>query len=151
MGDLIRRAAVIRAVRQDMQKELLAGMPKHEAVAYSLATARALHVIRECPDAEAFVGWIPFTTRPMVKEELEEYAEYFGCNVDAIDPADAFVYTCELPKDGQEVLITNIYGDIVIDKCERDDFFGFEANGDTDGYLAWMPLPEPYRKEASRG
>lgn len=91
--------------------------------------------------------WIPFVTRPMTEEELEEYSSYLGIDIDAIDREEAVVFTCDLPEDGQEVLITNLFGDILIDKCERDDFIGFEENGDMDGYLAWMPLPEPYRKE----
>ena len=151
MGDLIRRSGVIRAVRQDMHEQMKQGMHGEKAVAYSLGIANALRVIRDYPDAQSFVGWIPFTTRPMDKEELEEYGELLGCGPEGIDPEDAVVFNCELPEDGQRVLITNSWGDVVIDKFERDDFVGFEENGDMDGYLAWMPLPEPYRKEVNRG
>ena len=91
--------------------------------------------------------WIPFRTRPITEDELEEWANYIG--VEPYDIAEeAVIYLQPLPKDGQTVLITNLYGDVVIDTFESDiDGIGFEENGDLDGYVAWMPMPEAYQEK----
>lgn len=94
----------------------------------------------------ALKQWIPITTRPMDAEERKEWSEKLGYD---IEYEDAVIYTSQLPDDGQEVLTCNRYGDIVIDKFENDPDYGccFEENGDMDGIVAWMPLPEPPEEE----
>lgn len=90
--------------------------------------------------------WIRFKTRPMDEEERREYSERFGYE---LDDDEAVIYCCQLPDDGQEVLVCNKYGNIWIDTFEDDPDYGagFETNGDMDGLVAWMPLPEPPKEE----
>ena len=52
--------------------------------------------------------WIPIKTRPMTDEEKEYYSEYTICDCDII-------YNCPLPEDGQEVLVTDKYGNVEVD------------------------------------
>ena len=85
-------------------------------------------------------GWIPMTTRPMTEEEREHYREWF-------DVDEGMIFDCELPEDGQEVLVS--YGGYVcVDTFCRDDGCYFEGV-DIDGVEAWMPLPKPYEPQES--
>lgn len=82
--------------------------------------------------------WIPMTTRPMTEEEREDYREWF-------DVDEGMIFDCELPEDGQEVLVS--YGGYVcVDTFCKDDGCYFEGV-DIDGVEAWMPLPEPYEPQ----
>ena len=89
--------------------------------------------------------WIPITSRPMDEEERAEWSEKLGYD---IEYEEAVIYTSQLPDDGQEVLVCSKYGHIAMDTF-YDDECGcyFEDNGDMDGIVAWMPLPEPYKEE----
>lgn len=78
--------------------------------------------------------WIPFTMRELTDEEREENPEW------------DWVFTCELPADGETVLLTNgkyVWEDMFCcdDGCYFDKADDIE---DYDGY-AWMPMPEPWR------
>lgn len=55
-----------------------------------------------------------------------------------------YIYECELPKDGERVLI--LYHDTVfIDTCEIDKGMYLTASGNEYGERveAWSPLPDP--------
>jgi hypothetical protein len=88
--------------------------------------------------------WIPIKTRPMDAEERAEWSEKLGYD---IEYEDAVIYTSQLPDDGQEVFTCSRWGNVRIDKFENDPDYGcsFEENGDMDGIVAWMPLPEPWK------
>ena len=90
--------------------------------------------------------WIPVTTRPMTEVEEKDACERLG--VDHLDDYEKRMFTCPLPDDGQEILISTHWG-VRLDTCDYDPDYGFglEENGDWDGVLAWMPLPKPYEKE----
>lgn len=90
--------------------------------------------------------WIPIKTRPLTAEEKEHYAD-LGYSEDSI----GFMYDCDLPEDGQEVLITERRGNVVVDTFCRDDGCYFEDNCDEDDVVAWMPLPAPYEPQESEG
>ena len=86
--------------------------------------------------------WIPIKMRPGTDEEYEEFSLYGDC------PREDFrVFECPLPDDEQKVLVTTRWGDICTDIWHRDiDCCYFEDNCDDDDVVAWMPLPEPYKK-----
>ena len=90
--------------------------------------------------------WIPVTSRPMTKEEEKEVCEQWG--VKELEGWEKRVFTCPLPEDGQEILISTSWG-VRKDKCEwdPDSGCGLEENGDWDGIKAWMPLPKQYEEE----
>ena len=82
--------------------------------------------------------WIPIKTRPMTEEEKEEIGHEY-----------AFMYDCPLPDDGQEVLITDCYGNVEIDTfCRDDEGVYFENNCDDSEVIAWQPKPEGYIAES---
>ena len=84
--------------------------------------------------------WIPLKTRPMTEEEKEE----IGFDFD-------YMYDCPLPDYGQEVLITDCYGNVEIDTFYRDyDGVYFEENCDDGEVVAWMPLPQPYTESEDK-
>lgn len=87
--------------------------------------------------------WIPIKMRPGTDEEYEEFSLYGDC------PREDFrVFECPLPDDDQEVLVTTRWGDVCIDTWHGDvDCCYFEDNCDDDDVIAWMPLPEGYKKE----
>lgn len=91
------------------------------------------------------MNWIPITTRKLTEEEKAREAEKYGMRPEDFD--DSWVYTCKLPEDGQEVLVTTrVWGYIVIDTFHVDeDGPWFENHEEEDEILAWMPLPEPYK------
>lgn len=89
--------------------------------------------------------WIPITYRPMDEEEYDEFRSKFG----EIPIENRKMFSCQLPDDDQEILVCSKWGHVFTDRCEYDSEYGYglESNGDWDGIIAWMPLPEPYKKE----
>lgn len=63
-------------------------------------------------------------------------------------PKDWVVFMdCEMPSDGQEILVTTRYGTVEKDMCYEDGEFGLDSGYDwIDDILAWKPLPEPYEE-----
>lgn len=88
--------------------------------------------------------WIPVKFRSMDSEEREYWEGQFG---EEIADEDAIMFDCPMPEDGQEILVS--YRKLIsMDRCEIDDgCYGLEENGDWEGVLAWMPMPEPYKEE----
>lgn len=90
--------------------------------------------------------WIPITFRQADDEEYEKFIERF----DDIPREECKVYDCRMPDDGQEVLVTTIGGYVCEDIfCADPDYYGFENCSDPDDAIAWMPKPEPYKKEGT--
>ena len=92
--------------------------------------------------------WHPIKKRPMDDEERKEWSERVSYDIEC---EDAYIYS-NLPDDGEKVLVCNSWGTVWIDTF-YDDCEGvyFEENGDIDGIVAWMPLPNPYMPERSEG
>ena len=95
--------------------------------------------LMELPSAQPEPQWIPFNTRPLTKEEKEEYPEW-DCILD-----------CKLPDDGQAILVSiNLRGHECV---QYDEFYTDDGSYLDSGYeigeeaTAWMPLPEPYQEE----
>lgn len=91
--------------------------------------------------------WIPIKMRAGTAEEYEEFSQYGDC------PSEDFrVFECPLPDDEQKVLVTTRWGDVCVDIWHREvDCCYFEDNSDDDDVIAWMPLPEPYKKPEQLG
>lgn len=100
-----------------------------------------------------FGEWIPITYRGMTDEEKQEKADKLGIDPEAL--ADAIVYTCEMPADEQQVIITTNKNDVFMTKFYKYSTYeyfayGYNINGyfdlfeDPGDVLAWMPAPEPF-------
>ena len=106
--------------------------------------ADLIDIIERQPTIEPEQRWIPVKMRPMDSEEREYFEYQLGYE---LENKDAVMFDCEMPEDGQEILIS-FRKWINMDKCEIDGFgLGLEGNGDWEGVTAWMPLPEPWKGE----
>ena len=106
-------------------------------------------VLEEIPKPELdttndFAEWIAIKTRKPTEEEIQEYLNdpIFEC----VDPDDLIFYDCQMPEDGQEVLITTSWGNVCIDTYVQE-YGAFEDHEDYEDVVAWMPLPKPFEKE----
>ena len=91
--------------------------------------------------------WIPIRFRRADDDEYKEFIERYG----DIPREECEVYDCQMPYDGQEVLITTSWGSVCEDIFHADPFhnpecYGFEDHDDPDDVIAWMPKPEAYKK-----
>ena len=82
------------------------------------------------------VVWHKVTTRPLTAEEAEYYAEM---ELDGIE----YIFDCEMPDDGQEILIATKWGTDK-DICSNDAEYGIglEGLGDWEGVYAWAEMPK---------
>lgn len=110
----------------------------------TLTMENVIFTMRTLPTAQIKPQWIPIRMRPMDAEEREYWEDHFGYE---LADEDAVLFDCQMPDDGQEILVSYRKW-ISMDKCEVDDgCYGLEGNGDWDGVVAWMPIPEPYKED----
>lgn len=89
--------------------------------------------------------WNVIQKRPMDDDERAECSEWLGYD---IADEDAYTYT-NLPDEG-EVIVCTEWGHVYIDEfCQDEWSCWFDENGDMDGIVAWMPMPEPYKGKRS--
>lgn len=96
--------------------------------------------------------WIPIKYRPLTVKERIAFAEHYG--VEYCDTSEEKAFDCPMPKDRQEILISTSWGvveDVADNDIDGEGFicYGLDGNGDWDGVDAWMPKPEPYKKEGT--
>lgn len=98
--------------------------PKHYSILRE-ALDKAMEVLE-------WAEWIPITYRDADDEEKEDGFTY--------------MFTCPLPEENEEVLISS--GKYIsLDTMCYDDGWYFDNYGDIRDVDAWMPLPKPYRSE----
>lgn len=78
--------------------------------------------------------WIEVKTRPSTYDEKQRYQDII------------WMYDCELPDDGQEVLVTTSSGDVEKTFYHAEHFV-FEDYEGPDDLLAWRPLPEGFKRK----
>lgn len=87
--------------------------------------------------------WIHITFRPMTDEEYEHYSSEIG----DCPKEECCVYSCQMPEDCEEVLITTSWGKVCEDIYHQEiDCCYFEDHDDPDDVIAWMKKPQPYRE-----
>ena len=74
----------------------------------------------------------------MVQEVTEEYKDgWIACSE-------------RLPEENQEVILQDFYGNITIEKMKITDGIEGFSDGDwwasANNYVAWQPLPEPFKE-----
>lgn len=87
-------------------------------------------------ERDAAVAWHKVTTRPLTEEEKAYYAEM---EIGGIE----YIFDCEMPEDGQEILVATKWGtdkDICCNDCDYG--IGLEGRGDWDGVYAWAEMPQ---------
>ncbi len=100
----------------------------------------AFYILESLPSAEPKTGrWIPIKWHEITDEEREREGY----------PKDWVVYIdCDMPSDGDEILVQTKSGYIRWDVCYEDGEFSLDSGWDwIEDIVAWMPLPEPYRED----
>lgn len=140
------RAIVLPVLQNILIKQNFEGRGLSDALEIEKDFNEILRLAEKALDSQ----WIPVTYRPMTEEEEKEFCEKFGVKEGSLEDWEKRVFTCSLPDDGQEILIS--WGRYVKeDICEWDEYgCGLEGNGDWDGVDAWMPKPEPYDPEGGK-
>lgn len=86
--------------------------------------------------------WYEITTRALIDEEKLGYKE---CGYEDYEVPE-YMFSCEMPEDGQEILIATNWGvsqDVcMIDSDGFSNLFELETNGDWDGVKAWAAMPK---------
>ena len=82
-------------------------------------------------------AWIPIKWHEIMEEERERegYPKDWVVHID-----------CEMPCDGQEILVQTKNGYIRWDVCYEEGEFSLDSGWDwIEDIIAWMPLPAPYK------
>lgn len=91
---------------------------------------------------EEKIIWHEITTRPLTEEEKAEYAEHGYADYEIPE----YVFSGEMPKDGQDILIATNCGvsqDLCMIDCDEcNNLFELETRGDWDGVKAWADMPK---------
>ena len=137
------RAIVLPVLQNVLIKTNYQGRGYSDALDFEKDFNEILRLAEKALDGQ----WIPVTDRPMTDEEEKNLCEKWGIKEGTLEDWEKKVFTCPLPDDGQEILISvgrYVHEDI----CSWDeDCCGLENNGDWEGVDAWMPLPEAYKKD----
>ena len=91
---------------------------------------------------EEKIVWHEVTTRKLTDEERAEYAERGYADYEIPE----YIFDCELPEDGQEILIATRWGvdkDVCCVDCDEvNNLYGLEDHDDWDGVFAWAAMPK---------
>lgn len=92
---------------------------------------------------EEKIIWHEITIRPLTEEEKAEYTELGYADYEIPE----YMFSCEMPKDRQEILIA-LTSCVHQDCCMIDDSsalgneYALESLGDWDGVKAWAAMPK---------
>ena len=124
-GGKTRTAKVLKAIEAVKRSD----MPAEEKACAVLTMTRFLEQRDNC------VKWHKVTTRQLTDEERKYYEEQDLC--------PEFIFTCEMPEDGQEILVATPWG-VHTDACDYDSDYGIGLDicGDWESVLAWAEVPK---------
>lgn len=111
----------------------------------TMATIRTFRAFKAKMTTSMFeekIIWHEITTRPLTEEEKSEYAERGYADYEIPE----YIFSCEMPKDGQEILVATSWGvsqDLCMIDCDEcNNLFELETRGDWDGVKAWADMPK---------
>lgn len=133
MDDLISRAEAVKAICGDCVWYNTASCEGEEWECDSVNKLRSL------PADRPKDKWIPIKWHTITEEEREREGY----------PKEWVIYLdCEMPEDGQEIIVTTKHGYVEKDVCYLDDGYSLDSGWDwREDIVAWMPVPEKYREE----
>ena len=100
--------------------------------------ADAIPTIKSLPSADRSTEWIPVKWHEITDEERERegYPKDWVVHID-----------CDMPCDGDEILVQTKQGYIRWDVCYEEGEFSLDSGWDwIEDIVAWMPMPEPYKE-----
>ena len=95
------------------------------------------------------IVWHEVVTRPPTEEDIEEWTEQ-GLSEDEYP---AYIFSCDLPDDGCDILVLTTGGFVYQDTCMIDDGgVGYDSiyldnHGEWDEVVAWAYLPTGKKDE----
>lgn len=99
-----------------------------------------------CPNCGADMReqdkWIPIKTRKLTHAEEQDMLENSNSYY-------TYMFDCQLPEDGEEVLVTTSAGEVTTTTFYDEGLDGcyFECYEDDGDIIAWMPKPKSYKAE----
>ena len=132
-GDLISRQDAINEIKNVFDDVLCCNVSVRKGL------PEAVRRIEMMPSAEPKTEWIPIKWHEITEEERdrEGYPKDWAVHID-----------CEMPCDGQEIIVQTKSGCIRCDVCYEEGEFSLDSGWDwIEDIVAWQPLPEPYRRE----
>ena len=140
MDELISRQAAIDALAKHEKSN------GHNYTLFVDIVSECAEIIRDLPSAQPEPRWIPCSERLPIKEfedgrKNKTVYDIYPCLVTRYsthtDEPRTRVYVCKSYFDGEDFLLHGGYAP--------------NEESDTENTIAWMPLPEPYKKENSDG
>ena len=125
------------------REEVVEVLEKEESYMLSHYGDRQAKALRIAIDKIEQDKWIPVKTRKLTDAEEQDMLEnsnyYFN-----------YMFDCQLPEDGEEVLITTSTGEVTTTTFYDEGLDGcyFEFYEDDGDVIAWMPKPKPYKAES---
>lgn len=135
MSDLISRQNVLDAI--DKRFVQLSKNPVFRRKHANIDLYGVKGLIRRIPSAEPKTRWIPVKWHEITDEERERegYPKDWVVHID-----------CDMPCDGDEILVQTKQGYIRWDVCYEDGEFSLDSGWDwIEDIVAWMPLPKPWK------
>lgn len=124
--------------------EVIEVLEKEESYMLSHGGDRQAKALRIAIDKiEQEHKWIPVKTRKLTDTEEQDMLEnsnyYYG-----------YMFDCQLPEDGEEVLVTTSTGEVTTTTFYDEGLDGcsFEFYEDDGDVIAWMPKPKSYKAES---
>lgn len=108
----------------------------------TISTFRAFKAKMTTSMFEEKIIWHEITERPLTNDEKAEYAERGYADYEIPE----YMFSCEMPEDGQEILVATNWGvsqDLCMIDCDEcNNLFELETRGDWDGVKAWADMPK---------
>lgn len=85
-----------------------------------------------------------FINNETVIEGMLKVGEWIPVTHEIDEESGEYMFTCQLPEEGERVIVVNRRGYIDIDEQCYDTDGWYLDGGDWNDIVAWMPLPEAY-------
>lgn len=80
-------------------------------------------------------------------EGMPKVGEWIPVTHEIDEESGEYMFTCQLPEEGERVIVVDRRGYINIDEQCYDTDGWYLDGGDWNDIVAWMPLPEVYQVE----
>lgn len=135
MSDLIERQSAIEAI-SNYDFDFPQYMKRFVTELRDAMKKDLIDDISLIPTEKATDKWIPIEWHEITDEEREE---------DVYPEEWEILFDCEMPCDGEEIIVQTKHGYINMDVCYEDDGLHLDSGCDwIEDIVAWRPLPEPY-------
>lgn len=82
-------------------------------------------------------------------DKMPKVGEWIPVTHEIDEESGEYTFTCQLPEEGERVIVVDRRGYIDIDEQCYDTDGWYLDGGDWDDIVAWMPLPEAYGEESA--